>query len=89
MKKEDDIDRSTLYSSDGPLQLLYADVDNLEFWGISATDPKYRLLFIDLFTSKVYIYLIKSIKCILNKMEIFNKEAEGKRRGQKTRLETY
>ena len=31
---------------------------------------------------------MKSRKSILNKMEIFYKEVEGKRKGQKTRLQT-
>ena len=61
---------------------------NLEFLGKSATDPKYCLLFVDLFTSKVYVYPMKSRKSILNKMEIFYKEVEDKRKGQKTRLQT-
>ena len=87
-KKDDDIDRSTLYSFDGPFQLLHVDVGNLEFLGKSATDPKYCLLFVDLFTSKVYVYPMKSRKSILNKMEIFYKEVEDKGKGQKTRLQT-
>ena len=45
VEKKDDIDRSTLYSFDGPFQLLKADTGNLEFLGKSATDPKYCLLF--------------------------------------------
>ena len=43
VEKKDDIDRSTLYSSDGPFQLLHANVGNLEFSGKSATNPKYFL----------------------------------------------
>ena len=31
VEKNDEIDRSTLYSFDGPLQLLHEDVANLEF----------------------------------------------------------
>ena len=88
VEKKDDIDRSTFYSFDGPFQLLHADVGNLEFLGKSATDPKYCLLFLDLFISKVYVYPVKSGKSILNKMEIFYKEVEGKRKGQKARLQT-
>ena len=49
--KKNNIDRSTLYSFDGPFQLLHANVGNLEFLGKSATDPKYWLLFVDHFTS--------------------------------------
>ena len=52
-EKIDDTDRSTLYSFDGHLQLLHAEVGKLEFLGKSATDPKYCLLFVDLFTSNV------------------------------------
>ena len=70
------------YSLDGPFQLLHADVGNLEFLGKSETDPKDCLLFVDLFTSKVYVYPMRSRKSILNKMEIFYKEVEGKRKGQ-------
>ena len=88
IEKKDDIDRSTHYSLDGPFQLLHADVGNLKFLGKSATDPKYCLLFDDLFTSKVYIYPMKSMKSIVNKIEIFYKEVEGTKKGQKTRLQT-
>ena len=56
VEKKDDIDRSTLYSFDGPFQLLHADVGNLELLGKSAVDPKYCLLFVDLFISKVYVF---------------------------------
>ena len=34
-----EIDRSTLYSSDGPFQVIHVDVGNLEFLGKSATVP--------------------------------------------------
>ena len=63
-------------------------MDNLEFLGKSETDPRYCLLFVDLFISKVYVYPMKSTKSILNKVEIFYKEVEGKGKGQKTRLQT-
>ena len=86
--KKDDIDSSTLYSFDGPFQLLHADVGNLEFIEKSATDPKYCILFVDLLISKVYVYPMKSRKSILNKMESFYKEVEVKRNGQKTRYQT-
>ena len=56
VEKNDEIDRSTLYSFDGPLQLLHEDVANLEFLGKSATDPKYCLVIVDLFSSKKYVY---------------------------------
>ena len=68
--------------------MLHAGIGSLEFLGKSASNPKYCPLFNDLFTSKVYVYLMKSRKSIVKKMEIFDKEVEGKRKGQKTRLKT-
>ena len=87
-EKKDDEDRSAFYSFGGPFQLLHADIGNLEFLEKSATDPKYCLLFMDLFTSKVYVYPMKSRKSILIKMEIFYKDVENKKKGQKMRPET-
>ena len=84
-EKKDDIDRSILYSFDGPFQLLHADIEDLEFSGKSATSPKYCLLLVDLFTSKVYVYPMKTRKSIASKMEIFYKEVEAKRKGQKSK----
>ena len=83
VEKKDDIDRSTLYSFDGPFQLLHADVGNLEILGKSTTNPKYCSLFVDLFRSKVYVYPMKMRKSIASKMEIFYKEVEAKRKKQK------
>ena len=80
LKKKDDFDRSTLNSFDGPFQLQHADIGNLEFLRKFATDQKYCLLFVDLFTSNVYVYPMKPRKSILNKVEIFYKEIEGKRK---------
>ena len=62
IEKNNDVDRSTLYSFDGSFQLLHADVGNLEFLGKSATDPNHCLLFVDLFSSKCYVYSMKSRK---------------------------
>ena len=64
--------------------MLHVDVDNLEVLGKSATNPRYCLLFGGLFTSKVYVYPMKSRKSILSKIEIFYKKVEGKRKGEKT-----
>ena len=77
VEKKDDIDRSTLYSFNAPFQLLHADVGNLDLLGRSAADPRYCLLFVDLFTSKVYTYLMKMRKSILQKIETFYKEVEN------------
>ena len=60
-----EIDISTLYSFDGPFQLLHADVANLKFLGKSASVPNYALLIVDLYSSKVYVYLMCSRKQFL------------------------
>ena len=88
LKRKDEIDRSTLYSFDGPFQLLHADAGKSEFLGKSAADPKFVLLCVDLFTSKVYIYPMKSRKSIESKMEIFYTKLKTKRKGKKARLQT-
>ena len=51
----------------GPFQLLHADVPNLEFLGKSAVDFKHCLLFVDLFTSKVYTCPMKIEKVHIKK----------------------
>ena len=66
-----EIDLSTLYSFDGPFQLLHADVGNLEFLGKNATFPQYVLVIVDLYSSKVYTYSMKFRKQILQEMKLF------------------
>ena len=56
------IDRSTLYTVNGPLQFFHADVAFLKFLAKSAVDPKYALVCVDLFTSKVYVYTMRKKK---------------------------
>ena len=64
-QKMDVVDRSSaLYSINAPFELLHADVVNIHFFfSKSAADPVYVLLTIDLFTSKIYTYLIKKELC--------------------------
>ena len=64
-KKE--IDRSNLYSFDGAFQLIHADIESLEFLGKNATIPRYLMLVVDLYSSKVYFYPMRSRKQILQK----------------------
>ena len=73
------IDRSILYSFDGPFQLIHADVGNLEFLGKNATIPRYILLAVDLDSSKVYVYPMNSRKQILQKMKLFYDEIKNKK----------
>ena len=54
--KKREIDRSALYISDGTFQLIHADIGNLEFLGKGATIPKYVLLVVNLYSSKIYAY---------------------------------
>ena len=83
------IDRSTLYTVNGPLQFLHADVAFLKFLAKSAVDPKYALVCVDLFTSKVYVYTMRKKSNLVNKLETFYKEIESKRnKNEKMRLQT-
>ena len=66
-----EIDWSTLYSFDGPFQLIRADIGYLELLGKSATTTRYVLLAVDLYSSKVYVYPMRSSKKILQKMRQF------------------
>ena len=51
------IDYSALYSIGEPFELLHVDIADLRFLAKSTVDPKYCLLIVDLFTSKIYVYL--------------------------------
>ena len=85
--KKREIDHSTLYSFDGPFQLLHADVGNLEFLGKNATFPQYLLVIVDLFSSKVYAYSMKSRKQILQKLTLFYKDVKNKGKEKQMRLQ--
>ena len=63
--KKREIDRSTLHSFDGPFQLLHANVLNLQFLRKNATISQYVLVVVDLYSSKVYAYPMRSRKQIL------------------------
>ena len=88
VQKSDDIDRSTLYSIHASFDLLHADVGDLCFLGKSAANPKYCLLLVDLFTSKVYVCGMKNRSLIPLKLEKFYKEVASKRKNKKMRLQT-
>ena len=59
-----EVDRSALYSFDGPLQLVHMDVGNLEILGKSATTPRNVLVAVDLYSFKIYVYPMRSRKQI-------------------------
>ena len=82
-----EIDHSTLYSFDAPFQLFHADIAYLEFLGKNATFPQYVLVLVDLFSSKVYTYPMKSRKQIRQKLEQFYRDVRSKIKNRKMRLQ--
>ena len=84
VEKKGDIDRSTLYSVEKPFKRVHADIADLRFFAKSAVDPKYALLAVDLFTSKTYVYPMKSRKLLARKLRLFYDKIEPKRDGKMT-----
>ena len=72
-----EIDRSNLYIFDGSLQLIHADVANLELLGKNVRISRYVLLVVDLYSLKVYVYPMRSRKQILQKMKLFYDEIKN------------
>ena len=68
MSEKSNIDQSTLYSISKPFEFLHADIADLRFLAKSAVDPKYCLLVVDLFTSKVYVYPMKNRTLLAKKI---------------------
>ena len=89
IEQRKDIDRSSaLYSINGPLQFFHVDLAYLQFFAKSAVDPKYALLCVDLFTSKVYVYTLRSKNNLFKKLEEFYEEIDIKRvKNEKMRLQ--
>ena len=84
IEKNNDIDRSTLYSIEKPFKKIHADIADLRFFAKSAVDPKYALVVADLFTSKTYVYPMKNRKLLSKKLKTFYDEIETKRDGKMT-----
>ena len=87
VEKKSNIDQSTLYSISKPFELLHADIADLRFLAKSAVDPKYCLLVVDLFTSKLFVYPIKNRSLLAKKLEIFYNDIKSKR-SRKMSLQT-
>ena len=64
---------------DGPFQLMHADIANLEFLDKSGAMPKYALLVVGLYASKVYVYPIRSRKQLSKYMNEYYVEINKKR----------
>ena len=60
-----------LHTIDGPMQVVHEDVTDLNFFSKSVVAPKYCLLSVDLFTSKVYTYGMKKKSQLADKVETF------------------
>ena len=70
LRKREIIDQSSsLYNIKAPFELVHVDVADIRVFSKSAVDPKYCLLAVDLFTSKMYVYPMKSRK---QKLENWN-----------------
>ena len=81
------VDHSTLYSVGKPFELFLADIADARFLAKSAVDPKYCLLLVDLFSSKVYIYSMKNRSLLAKKLKLFYEDINNKRTGR-MRLQT-
>ena len=74
LEQKKDINRSSsLYTVDSPLQFFHADVAYLKFFSKSVVDPKYALICVDLFSSKVYVYPMRKRSNLSQKLELFYK----------------
>ena len=84
--KRSDIDCSALYSFDGPFQLIQADIAYISFLAKSAVDPKFCLLFVDLFTSKIYTFPMKTRNLLAKKMVQFYNDIQKKKKRNVKRM---
>ena len=87
LNKKSNVDHSTLYSIGKPFELLHADIAYTRFLAKSAVDPKCCLLFVELFTSKIYIYPMKNRSLLAKKLKLFYEDINRKRTGR-MRLQT-
>ena len=81
------VDHSTLFSIGKPFELFHADIVDTRFLAKSAVDPKYCLLLVDLFTSKIYIYPMKNRSLLAKKLKLFYEDIKPKRTAR-MRLQT-
>ena len=72
------VDHSTLFSIGKSFELLHADIADTRFLAKSAVDPKYCLLLVDLFTSKIYIYPMKDRSLLAKKLRLFYEDVKTK-----------
>ena len=80
--QKNDVDHSTLYSISKPFDLVHGDITDTRFLAKSAVDPKYCLLLVDLFTSKIYVFPMKNRSLLSKKSKLFYEEIQKKRTGK-------
>ena len=80
--QKNDVDHSTLYSISNPFDLVRGDIADTRFLAISAVDPKYCLLLVDLFTSKIYVFTMKNRIFLSKKLKLFYEEIKKKKKEQ-------
>ena len=78
IKIKSNVDHSTFFSINKPFDLLHADIAVTRFLVKSAVDPKYCLLLVDLFTSKIYVYPMKNRSFLAKKLKLFYEDIEKK-----------
>ena len=81
------VDHSTLFSISKSFDLLHADIADTRFLARSAVDPKYCLLLVDLFTSKIYVYPMKNRSLLAKKIKLFYEDIKQKQT-DRIRLQT-
>ena len=59
--------------------MLHADIADIRFLAKFAVDPKYCLLLADLFTSKIYVYLMKNRSLLAKNLGLFYNDLQSKR----------
>ena len=59
--------------------MLHADIADIRFLAKFAVDPKYCLLIADLFTSKIYVYLMKNRSLLAKNLGLFYNDLQSKR----------
>ena len=68
---------------------MYADIADLTCLAKSGVDPKYFLLIVDLFTSKIYVYPMKNKSILAKKLKLFyeDKKRQTKKNWKQTDLQ--
>ena len=86
VNKRTNIDHSTLYCISKHFELVHIDIADLRFLAKSAVDPKYCLLVVDLFSSKIYVNPMKNRSLLAKKLNLFYNDI--KKKTGKMRLQT-